>query len=83
MTAPSASETIAGSSLPRTTNASATAIDSATSRSLWALATEWNRTTGFAPNATTANAAREGHTWSAVQATTRMVPMLERIAMMR
>ena len=36
-------------------------IASATSRSLCPLATEWNSTTGFAPNATSANAVRSGH----------------------
>ena len=36
-------------------------IASATSRSLCPLATEWNNTTGFAPNATSANAVRSGH----------------------
>jgi hypothetical protein len=83
MRAPTDRETMAGSSLPRTRNASATAIDSATSRSLCPLATESNRTTGFAPKATTANAARDGHTWRAVHPTTRTVPMLATIAITR
>ena len=34
---------------------------SATNRSLCPLATEWNTTTGFAPNAASANAVRSGH----------------------
>ena len=34
---------------------------SATNRSLWPLATEWKTTTGFAPNAASANAVRSGH----------------------
>ncbi len=41
---------------------------SATSRSLCPLATVWNTTTGFAPNAANANARRPGHSPSTTHA---------------
>ena len=56
--APSVSAATASISRRASTSANAPATASATSRSLCPLATDWNRTTGFIPNAATANAAR-------------------------
>ena len=58
--APNVSSATAGISRCETTSANAAAIMSATNRSLWPLATAWKTTTGFAPNATSANAVRSG-----------------------
>src|SRR3954447_15821841 len=59
--APTVRSATAGISRCDTTHANAAAIVSATSTSLWPLATEGYTTTGFAPKATSANAVRSGH----------------------
>ena len=68
---------------PRAPSANAPATASATSRSLCPLATDWNSTTGFMPNAATANAARAGHTRRTVVAISAIVPRLAQSAVHR
>ena len=81
--APIVRSPIAGISLCDTTSAKAPAIVSATSMSLCPLATEWNTTTGFAPNATSAKAVRSGHRRRTVHTITAQVARLAKIAIMR
>ena len=81
--APSVSAATASISRRASTNANAPATASATSRSLCPLATDWNRTTGFIPNAATANAARDGRTRRAVVAISASVPRLAASAVIR
>ena len=73
----------AGSRRPANTKANAPATASATRRSLCPLATDWNKTTGFMPNAATANAARDGHTRRTVVAISAIVPRLAQSAVHR
>ena len=68
---------------PASTRANAPATASATSRSLCPLATDWNSTTGFIPNAATANAARAGRTRRTVVAISAIVPRLAQSAVHR
>jgi len=74
--APSASTATADRLRSRTSSRNPRAIESATSTSLWPLATAWNSTTGFNPKAATANAARPGLTRSAADAITAIVARL-------
>ncbi len=78
--APSVRTAIASSRRSATTNANAPAIASATSRSLCPLATEWNRITGFAPKATSANTVRSGQSRRTVHTITPQVARLAAIA---
>jgi len=64
-------------------NAYALTIPSATRRSLCPLATEWNRTTGLAPNAASAKAVRCGQTRWTTQTITPHVRRLAPIEMNR
>ena len=73
----------ARSSRPVSIDANAAATARATSRSLWPLATDPNSTTGFRPNAATANAARDGRTRRAVVAISATVPRLAAAAVHR
>jgi len=81
--APIVSSAIAGISLCETTRANALAIMSATNRSLCPLATAWNTTTGFAPNATSAKAVRSGQRRRTVHTITAQVARLASRAIIR
>ena len=83
ISAPIVSRAIAGISLCETTSANALAIMSATSMSLCPLATAWNTTTGFAPNATSAKAVRSGQRRRTVHTITAHVARLASSAIIR
>ncbi len=80
---PSASTAVASSSCPSSSSASEPTIASATSRSLWPLATDWNTTAGLSPNAAIANASREGRTRRTSRARTAITPRLAATAISR
>ena len=50
---------------------------------MWPLPTDWNNTTGFIPNAATANAARDGRTRRTVVAISATVARLAASAVIR
>jgi hypothetical protein len=80
---PSASTTTAASGCRQTTKPSAPTTARATSRSLCPLATEWNSTTGLAPNAASAKAVLSGRSLRATRTIAAQVARLAPTASQR